>query len=360
MEASQEALPWYVCVGVFAAFSVRFLKVEKPLEILVGLPKSREPVHLRESLSACFLLSALALYIWVGYALVNLDTKPARVAQVVDIQLLSPRDFKDNHEILPGTQEKEELKKRQADPVSQAGNLDKSKAFTPETKTEQKQEKSQNPNRKVVKSDGKAKVLREDYKIAEQPASEAIPVQKNGSVPVSPVVMPSTWQTKDVKLFTPAAAMRKSPAVVQSNQPYISEVEPPELVELMENDGSAQGTQVFQKGGKSSGGKGAETGLSVYLKELHRKIKNAWAPPMGSSRQVVVTFRLKRDGHLEFVKVDTSSGEPGTDSSACKAVVTATSVIAPLPKDFTGKYLDLLYTFNYNVNELKELSDAQP
>lgn len=358
MEQCQEALPWYVCIGLAASYSVRFLKIEKPMLALVGMPKNHEPLHLQESLSACFLVAALSLYIWVGYSLVHVDTKSARLAQVVDIQLLSDRDFKNNNEMLPGSAEHEEVRKRQADMISQAGNLAKSKSVEVVTKTEQKEKTSQNPDRKTVKSDGKTKVERQDEKKSEHPSTATVTEQKLQSIAVAPLMVPSTWQTKEVKQFAPAAARPKSPAPVQSNQPYITEVEPPELVELMENDGSTDAMHVFQKGGKSAGGKGAENGLSVYLKELHRKIKNAWQPPMGTNRQVVVMFRLKRDGHLDFVKVDTSSGEPETDKSACKAVVLATSTNQALPKDFSNKYLDLLYTFNYNVNELRELNSA--
>lgn len=360
MDMSQHAIPWYVTIGFFASLSVRFLRVDRRVIDLVGIPKSREPLQLQETLATCFLLMAVALYICAGYALLNpkSKSKPLQITQVVDIQLLSERDVKDNKQELPASSELEHLRKRTADMISQTGSLAKSKQFESKPETVKKALSSMTPDKNSAKSEGKAQVDREDERAALEATSPKSKQQIVEAPRVTPLMVPSSWQTKVIRDFSPAAAKPSSPAPVQSSQPYISEVEPPELVELMENDGDVLGMHVFQKGGKTSGGKGAENGLSVYLKELHRKIKNAWAPPMGTDRQVVVLFRLKRDGHLEFLKLNKSSGEAETDKSAYKAIVLATTAAIPLPKDFSPKNLDVMYTFKYNVNELKEVQSS--
>lgn len=356
MGVSQDGLPWYLAIGMTAALSVRCLRVETNINKLLGVPRNHEPLKLQESLSICYLSAALAIYAWIGYSLLHPSSKLARLTQVVDIQLLSERDFQNNHEELPGSQPQEDLRKRLADQVSQTGSLTKTKAIQAEKQPPKKEDAAEHPDKKLAKSNGQAKVERHDEKPAEKPSSPKPVEQELEESKAAPLAIPSSWKTNLVdQHFVPAASKSLSPLRPQNqNLPYMSEVEPPELVELLENDGDAAAMHVFQKGGKSSGGKGAENGLSNYLKELHKRIKNAWTPPMGSTRKVVLQFRLKRDGHVAWVKVTKSSGETETDSSALKAIMQASKEAQALPKDYTAEYLDVEYTFKYNVDELEE------
>jgi hypothetical protein len=52
-----------------------------------------------------------------------------------------------------------------------------------------------------------------------------------------------------------------------------------------------------------------------------------------------------------------SSGEADTDESAMHAI-TASAPFKALPPEFTADYLDLLYTFNYKVDQLSEVNAA--
>jgi outer membrane biosynthesis protein TonB len=354
-----EGLPWYLAIGSLAILSVRFLRSESSLGQLAGMPRTREPLKLKESLALCFMVLAVTLYSSVGYRLLHPPVEPAGLKQVVDIQLLSPSDYKDNHEDLPGTQPQDDLKQRTADQVSQQGDLQQLKAL--QKKAEVKVDK---PNKIVAlakpkQSSGKADVEREDTKSADKPSSPAA-VDNNQVVPMAvPILMPKSWQTKTISQdFVQAAARSGAPAQSHAeSEPFIAEVTPPEMVELVENDGDKDALHVFQKGGKSNNGKGAENGLSTFLKELHKRIKNAWAPPAGKTRAVEVLFRLKRDGHLSFCKITKSSGTAEIDASATRAIMAAASNNAlVLPKDYTPNYLDISYTFKYNVNELQEVS----
>ncbi len=358
VDASNEIVPWYVTLGILASFSVRFLRVKAADIELLGLPRSKEPVLLRESLAICFLITAVLLYVSAGLAVFQQERlKKAHLAQVVDIEFVSKTDFEDNNEQLPGMQEFEELRKRSADMVSQAGKLAVSKHSEAILEKPKKPQAASKVEKKVpVKSEGKSKSDKEDKKLAVSPSAQQSAPELVEQPKISSIVMPASWQTKVLKEFAPAAAASAAPSQARASQPYISEVEPPELVELMENDGDANAMHVFQKGGKSNNGKGAENGLSIYLKELHRKIKNAWAPPMGSNRQVVIVFRLRKNGTLESMKLSSSSGEPETDKSAFRAISAATKQPLPLPKDFSSDSLDVLYTFKYNVNELQEVT----
>lgn len=355
---SQEGLPWYVTIGVIAAFSVRFLRAEESFCGVVGLRSSQAPLKLKESVALSFMSIAVALYSWVGYRLLHPSSDPPRVAQIVDIQLLSDKDFKDNQEQVPGTQPQADLRKRQADQISQQGDLNESRAFQSKLQSNKEKLSAEAEDRKSREINAKAMVEQEEEKPAELPCSPALLEKTQASSNVLPVIMPQSWQTKTIDPhYVPAASRSGSPGQSHTeSEPYMSEVAPPELVELMENDGDSGAMHVFQKGGKSSDGKGAENGLSSFLKELHKRIKNSWAPPRGSTRTVEVLFRLKKDGRLAFLKITRSSGLADTDTSATKAIVAAASSGQALPKDYAPNYLDVIYTFKYKVDELQEIN----
>lgn len=355
---SRDGIPWYACIGIVAAMSVRFLRVEEPVAALTGLPRSHEPLKLRESLALCFMAIAIALYMGVGYQLLHPQAETPRKTQIVDIQLVSDRDYKNNKDLVPGTQAQEALRERHADNVTRAGNLNVPRVLQDKQERRSEKKNTVTIDEKPHKSNGRAaKVEREDEKPAENASSPA-PVEKT-FVPSNavPIPMPSSWQTKTIDPnYVPAASPAGNPQKNRTDQPFISEVAPPELVELMDNDGERDAQHVFQKGGKSKDGKGAENALSVFLKELHIRIKNSWSPPHGETRSVEVLFRVKKDGRLAFLKITRSSGRSETDSSAVKAVTGAATLAHPLPKDYTPNYLDVSYTFKYNVDELQEIN----
>jgi hypothetical protein len=357
---SQEGMPWYLTVGALAAFSVRFLRQEEFPLTIAGLPRSREPLKLRESVALCFLSMAIALYSWVGYGLLHPAVDRRRPAQIVDIQLLSARDYQDNQELVPGSRPQQDLRARTADQVSRPGELNQIKtnqAIAPE-RIKRSEVIRAADLKKTDTPAAAAKQQSQGRTLSDEPESQpALPRKLPPSSMVS-IDMPSSWQTKTVNQhYTPqparSASAAKKPA---ANEPFISEVAPPELVELMENDGDRDALHVFQKGGKSSGGQGAENSLSTFLKGLHKRIKSSWSPPRGSTRRLVILFRLARDGRLAFLKIPASSGQSETDASAEKAITAATGAAHALPADFAAPYLDVIYTFKYNVDELQEVT----
>jgi len=82
-----------------------------------------------------------------------------------------------------------------------------------------------------------------------------------------------------------------------------------------------------------------------YLNVLRTKITAAWDPPgerllAGHSRQVLVRFRIHRDGRITNVEVEGASGTPGLDTSARRAVEQG-GPYPPLPEGYAGDWLDL-------------------
>lgn len=396
MDVGQEGLPWYLILGLVAASSVRFLRFDSYSTLnLAGMPKSKEPLKLSESLGIVFLIAALTLYVLAGIELIkSFDHKRETLLQIVDIQLLSEKDYQDNKSALPGMKPEDTLRKRTADTRTQQGELSNASAAKtaesaankekqvkkddtqkqktpPKKKADQEQkekpkEKQQTKatdatEQKPVQKAVSPELLKSKLeKIAVVPLSQMSHAKKESSASAPPVVIPQSWQTKTV---TDSFAFQNRPlpsrSSARSDQPFLTEVRPLEMVELIENDGDSDGVDIFQRGGKSSGGKGAENNLSLYLKNLHKKIKSNWSPPRGFTRKVELVFRLKRDGHVAEIKMLKSSGEQSADKAAIKAIALATQKPETLPADFTSNFLDVIYTFKYNVDELQEMPSAE-
>ncbi|MBQ4645791.1 MAG: cell envelope integrity protein TolA [Candidatus Gastranaerophilales bacterium] len=86
-----------------------------------------------------------------------------------------------------------------------------------------------------------------------------------------------------------------------------------------------------------------------YMKDLEQKIKRNWTPPKGdSSKRVVITFTIGRDGRLLSSRVTKSSGVPLADRAAMSAIE-LTAPFRPLPPEFRGQSVPIEFTFDYNV-----------
>jgi len=86
-----------------------------------------------------------------------------------------------------------------------------------------------------------------------------------------------------------------------------------------------------------------------YLRELQGRIKSNWTPPKGNeSKNVIVLFKIAKDGNLLSSSILTSSGLFDADQAALDAI----AISAPfrhLPYDFNGESVNVQFTFDYNV-----------
>lgn len=139
--------------------------------------------------------------------------------------------------------------------------------------------------------------------------------------------------------------------------------------------GSSGGSSGGSKGGTGSGarggsGGGAGTGNNPgpgnpngtpgvdsirqpnwgpYMRDLEQRIKRNWFPPKGdSSKRVVITFEIAKDGRLLSKRIAKSSGVPLADQAAMKAIE-STAPFRPLPPEFKGAKVPIEFTFDYNV-----------
>ncbi len=86
-----------------------------------------------------------------------------------------------------------------------------------------------------------------------------------------------------------------------------------------------------------------------YMRDLEQRIKRNWSPPKGdSSKRVVITFTISRDGRLLNKRIVKSSGVPLADRAAMSAIE-QTAPFRPLPPEFKGQSVPIEFTFDYNV-----------
>lgn len=344
------ALPWCITLACTACGAI----LSSRNSDMVAWPRAvitaeRRPLSFLESLAATYVIASLMMGCWIIYHLLYKAPPLTVKRQVVDIELVSQADYANRHDPLPGTEEKTDLRKRTATAVSAHGSMvPASRPNRPANQTAPVQQESQDSR--------KTAIVKPDRPAPSAQASEAkmIVMQplKATDSQISAKVQP--WLEKSPlfrQKFPVEAAPRKQSAA--DNQPFMEEVEPPELVEMLDNDGDTTSLNVWQAGGNSSGGNGKRSSLAIYLKALNHKIKSAWSPPRGKPWRTEVLFRLSRTGKLISARILRSSGNAEADEAALAAVARS-APFAALPADYEHDLLDLHYTFNYSVDELTE------
>lgn len=89
--------------------------------------------------------------------------------------------------------------------------------------------------------------------------------------------------------------------------------------------------------------------FDLYMTNLQNKIKGNWNPPAGKeSSNVILLFKVDRGGNILKAKILKSSNNMAIDTSALQALKKS-EPLAPLPKEFKGKDIDVQFTFDYNV-----------
>lgn len=88
--------------------------------------------------------------------------------------------------------------------------------------------------------------------------------------------------------------------------------------------------------------------FAYYLQQVRSLIARNWTPPAGAAQgaQVVVYFRVTRDGTLTAPRVETSSGNAWFDQAATRAVVLV-GHLPPLPLGYAGADLGIHFGFEY-------------
>ncbi len=87
--------------------------------------------------------------------------------------------------------------------------------------------------------------------------------------------------------------------------------------------------------------------FSYYLSANERKVSKNWFSGVSSEsvgHSCVVYFRLRKDGRIEDLRIEQSSGNSYFDRSATRAIRSA-APFPPLPRAFSDEFLGIHFTF---------------
>ncbi len=105
------------------------------------------------------------------------------------------------------------------------------------------------------------------------------------------------------------------------------------------------GYQNSQAGNSNGGVQNADFG--PYMKRMQDKIKSYWRPPIkDKNAQIVVKYRIRKDGTLDSYGILSSSGYQDLDSAAIEALRSA-APFEPLPASFNKESILVQFTFDY-------------
>jgi TonB family protein len=100
--------------------------------------------------------------------------------------------------------------------------------------------------------------------------------------------------------------------------------------------------------------------FNSYLPKVYRATKKRWFASMpasvarGNEGINSVEFRILQDGTVpkEFMRIKASSGKADLDAASFAGIRTA-APFAKLPTDFTAPYIEVRFTFYYNLEPLQ-------
>ncbi|HNX94928.1 MAG TPA: cell envelope integrity protein TolA [Holophaga sp.] len=117
--------------------------------------------------------------------------------------------------------------------------------------------------------------------------------------------------------------------------------------------GEGSGVPGLRASGGAQGGMGligdldgANFPFVWYLQQVQNRITGNWSRMSNAQGRVQIYFRIKRDGSLEGIRVDSPSGNGGLDQSALLAVKRS-DPLPRLPEGFDGGTLGVRFWFSY-------------
>ena len=104
-----------------------------------------------------------------------------------------------------------------------------------------------------------------------------------------------------------------------------------------------------------------------YLQQVTEAIKRKWLPlippiarpPVDKQGRTGIRFKIYPDGRVQELVLEHPSGDISLDRAGWGGI-TGASPYLPLPKQFTGPYLELRFGFNYNLSEQHAAGPQSP
>ncbi len=204
------------------------------------------------------------------------------------------------------------------------------------------------------------------------------PAKKAAQVPAKKETLRDLTIPQKLKVEEPKSSLRfptdkpkRDAKQSPDKKAVISKPEPKSAAETLEKEaaggteeggGAGSGLRIGVGGGPGGGsgfgsGYGDQIGFSGfpytwYLQLLSDKISAQWFtslidPGVSGQFQVVVTFKVQKNGQVTDVVIDQPSGVPSLDDSAKRAVQRA-APFAPLPSDYKDQYLVIHLIFEHS------------
>ena len=174
--------------------------------------------------------------------------------------------------------------------------------------------------------------------------ADVAPKPQEKAPTVADIKIPSSAKKSEPKNTSPAKTARGKP-------------EPEPTTASNAIPGAAGGQVALPYGDVGGAGSGAVTfgegsfgtRFPEYVSSLIRAINTQWQRPAGIpyGTKVYVTFTIpKRGGQVSNVDLEKPSGLAPMDSSAKRAVMTAS--VPPLPREYSGSSIDVRFYFEYS------------
>jgi len=162
-------------------------------------------------------------------------------------------------------------------------------------------------------------------------------------------IIQSRQPEPEVKTEAPGRPEPKKPVVVKPKEKEKVPEEKAEPEKAPEPEEKPMDLSVGKESedGTSISVEGQRFPFSYYLAAIERKVSQNWFSGVSSGAEnltCLVFFRLRRDGRIDDVRIEQSSGNTYFDRSAMRAVRSA-APFPPLPRAFTDNYLGIHFTF---------------
>ena len=198
-----------------------------------------------------------------------------------------------------------------------------------------------------------------------------------------PSAAPAQQPAQAASAQPPSSAPPVQQSPQQQSPPQISQIQPPQIEKPPVKFGGAMSAgsaidQAARAAAQSRGGYGGDGGdfglnqgkagtmgpleiltdtmgvdFNPYLTRLLREVKEHWyqlIPESASMKRgkVVLQFAIMPDGSVMGLQLVGSSGDVALDRPAYGSI-TGSNPFPPLPKEFTGPYLGLRFSYYYNI-----------
>jgi TolA protein len=175
-------------------------------------------------------------------------------------------------------------------------------------------------------------------------------LRRKPEAPAPKVAVPKKTAKDKSEALAKAKADAKAKAEAKAREEALAreqEAKSKELAGNGEGQGEGSGAGPGTEDGTGISVDAAQFPFAYFLSAIERKVSDHWfstTSQPGAGLTCVVYFRLKRDGSIEDVRGERSSGNEFFDRSAVRAVKSA-SPFPPLPRGFQDEFLGIHFTF---------------